>query len=168
MISLIVAMAKNRVIGIQNRLPWSIPEDLRRFRALTSGHPIVMGRKTFDSIGKPLPHRTNIVVTRDRSQSEERFAGCQVVSSLEEALLIAEDAQVPGNEEIFIIGGGEIYRQALPQADRLYLTLIDQDVEGDAFFPEIEWSSFQEISRERQESPVAFDFVVLQKVLKTS
>ena len=128
MVSIIVAMSKNRVIGDSNALIWHLPEDLKRFRQLTTGNTIVMGRKTYESIGKPLPNRRSIIITRDPDYSVD---GCEVVNSLEEALLLS-------NSDCFIIGGGEIYRQAIDLADRIYLTLIDKKFEGDTSFPEIE------------------------------
>ena len=127
MINIIVAMSKNRVIGDSNTLIWHLPEDLKRFRQLTTGNTIVMGRKTYESIGKPLPNRRSIIITRDPDYSVE---GCEVVNSLEEALLLS-------NSDCFIIGGGEIYRQAIDIADRIYLTLINKEFEGDTSFPEI-------------------------------
>ena len=127
MIKIIVAMSKNRVIGDSNTLIWHLPEDLKRFRQLTTGNTIVMGRKTYESIGKPLPNRRSIIITRDTDYSVE---GCEVVNSLEEALLLS-------NSDCFIIGGGEIYRQSIDIADRIYLTLINKEFEGDTSFPEI-------------------------------
>ena len=127
MIKIIVAMSKNRVIGDSNTLIWHLPEDLKRFRQLTTGNTIVMGRKTYESIGKPLPNRRSIIITRDPDYSVE---GCEVVNSLEEALLLS-------NSDCFIIGGGEIYRQSIDIADRIYLTLINKEFEGDTSFPEI-------------------------------
>ena len=120
-------MSKNRVIGDSNTLIWHLPEDLKRFRQLTTGNTIVMGRKTYESIGKPLPNRRSIIITRDLDYSVE---GCEVVNSLEEALLLS-------NSDCFIIGGGEIYRQAIDIADRIYLTLINKEFEGDTSFPEL-------------------------------
>src|SRR5690242_6914236 len=110
-ISLVVAMSENRVIGVDNHLPWHIPEDLKRFKKITSGHPIIMGRKTFESIGKPLPNRTNIIISRNKDYRAEGTITCH---SLADAIHWA--SQAPGNEEIFIIGGGEIFQQALPRA----------------------------------------------------
>ena len=127
MVKIIVAMSKNRVIGDSNTLIWHLPEDLKRFRQLTTGNTIVMGRKTYESIGKPLPNRRSIIITRDPDYSVE---GCEVVNSLEEALLLS-------NSDCFIIGGGEIYRQAIDIADRIYLTLINKEFEGDTSFPEL-------------------------------
>ena len=127
MVKIIVAMSKNRVIGDSNTLIWHLPEDLKRFRQLTTGNTIVMGRKTYESIGKPLPNRRSIIITRDPDYSVE---GCEVVNSLEEALLLS-------NNDCFIIGGGEIYRQVIDIADRIYLTLINKEFEGDTSFPEL-------------------------------
>ena len=127
MIKIIVAMSKNRVIGDSNTLIWHLPEDLKRFKELTTGNTIVMGRKTYESIGKPLPNRRSIIITRDTEYSVD---GCEVVNSLEEALLLS-------NSDCFIIGGGEIYRQAIDIADRIYLTLINKEFEGDTSFPEL-------------------------------
>jgi dihydrofolate reductase len=144
MISLIVAMSENRVIGVENRLPWNIPEDLKRFKKTTSGHPIIMGRKTFESIGRPLPNRTNLVITRNRGYQAE---GAVVCGSLREALEWA--GRAPGSNEIFVIGGGEIFREALPLADRIYLTLVEWPFEGDAFFPDFDEAKFSVRERER-------------------
>jgi dihydrofolate reductase len=144
MLSLIVAMSENRVIGVENRLPWHIPEDLKRFKQITSGHPILMGRKTFESIGKPLPGRTNVVISRNRDYRVEGVVTC---FSLEEALQWA--AKAPGSDEIFVIGGGEIFRQALPIADRIYLTEVEWPFEGDAHFPDFDETAFQEARQER-------------------
>ena len=129
MISIIVAASKNNVIGMQGGLPWKISDDLKRFKALTMGKPIVMGRLTWESIGRPLPGRQNIVITR---QSDFSADGCDVVASPATALAAAGDA-----EEIMVIGGSQIYDLFLPKAGRLYLTRVHIDVEGDAFFPEI-------------------------------
>ena len=134
MISIIVAASENNVIGAAGDLPWRLPDDLRRFKAITMGKPIVMGRKTWDSIGRPLPGRQNIVVTR---QAEFAAPGCDVVASKEEAVAATADA-----EEVMVIGGSQVYALFLPDAERLYLTRVHAEVEGDAFFPEIsefEW-----------------------------
>jgi dihydrofolate reductase len=128
MINIIVAMSKNRVIGDSNTLIWHLPEDLKRFKQLTTGNTIIMGRKTYESIGRPLPNRRSIIITRDLNYFVE---DCEVVNSLEEALLLS-------NNDCFIIGGGEIYKQSINIADKLYLTLIDKEFEGDTVFPEIE------------------------------
>lgn len=150
-LSLIVAMSENRVIGVQNRLPWSIPEDLKRFKQITLDHPIVMGRKTFESIGKPLPKRTNIVITRDKTY---RVEGGAVVHSFEEALEWARKA--PGAEEVFVIGGSEIFKLALPLAWRIYLTEVNWPFEGDTFFPDFPEDEYKEVSKEKlSETPSA-------------
>lgn len=160
MISLVVAMARNRTIGAGGRMPWHLPEDLKEFKRVTTGHPIVMGRKTYQSIGRPLPGRTNFVVTRDPAAS---FDGCRVVSSLDEALAQAAAVEVPGHEEVCVIGGGEIYRQALPLADRIHLTLIDADYDGDAHFPAFDWADYRVDSREARPGPPRFEFLVLSR-----
>ena len=140
LVSLIVAMANNRVIGRDNRLPWRLPADLAHFKRITMGKPMIMGRKTWESLPGLLPGRRHIVVTRDRSYQAE---GCTLAYSLDEALAAAGD--VP---EVMIVGGGTIYKESLPKADRLYLTLVDLDVEGDAHFPEIDFSQWRERKRE--------------------
>lgn len=137
-LSLIVATANNNAIGRNNELPWHLPQDLKYFKSVTLGKPVIMGRKTFESIGKPLPGRTNIVVTR---QKDWKFAGVLVAKSVEEALEIGQQFRNEQDnlaEEIMVIGGAEIYRHALPIADRVYLTRIDANVDGaDAYFPEL-------------------------------
>ncbi len=130
MIKIIVAISKNRVIGDSNKLIWHLPSDLKRFKEITTGHPIVMGRKTYQSIGRPLPNRRNIIVTRDE---EFEVEGCEVVNSIEEALLLT-------NSDCFIIGGGEIYKQSLNLAEQIYMTQIDEEFEGDTTFPELDRS----------------------------
>ena len=161
MISFVVAMARNRVIGAGNKLPWQLPEDLKRFREITTGHPIIMGRKTFKSIGRPLPKRTNIVITRDPAL---KFEGCIRCGSLDEAIERASHPEVPGHEEICVIGGGEIYRQCMARVDRIYLTLIDHDVQGDAYFPEFNRSDYREVSRESRTEPFVHHFLVLDRI----
>ena len=139
-ISLICAASQNGVIGRDNRLPWRLPADLAHFKRLTTGHHILMGRKTYESIGKPLPNRTSIVITR---QTGFQADGCLVAHSLEEALGLCSN-----DEELFIIGGAEIYRQALPVADKIYLTRIWHNFEGDTFLFEIDSSIWMETCRE--------------------
>ena len=160
MISIIVAVAKNGVIGDKNSLLWHLREDMIHFRTTTSGHPVVMGRKTYDSIGRPLPKRTNVVITRDTNLAIE---GCTVVHSLDEAV-----AMFDKSEEVFIIGGAQIYKQALPIADRIYLTVIDKEYEGDTSFPEIDYSAWKDISREEyprgEEFEHPFAFITLEKL----
>lgn len=129
-ISLIAALSENRVIGKDNKLPWHIAEDLKRFKQLTLHHPVIMGRKTFESIGRLLPQRMNIIISRDQSY---RVEGATVAHSLEEAIAIASQHD---RTEIFIIGGGQIFTQALSIADRLYMTLVHTTIEGDAYFPD--------------------------------
>jgi dihydrofolate reductase len=144
MISLIVAMGRNRVIGRDNNLIWHLPADLKHFKETTMGSPLIMGRKTFESMGKALPGRTNVVVTRKPGFIAP---GCLVAGSLEQALEL-----VSGEPEIFIAGGGEIYRQSMHLADRMYITIIDHDFDGDTFFPEFpdeEWV----IAEERRHGP---------------
>jgi len=159
-ISIIVAMAQNRTIGINNTLPWRCPEDLKHFKALTMGHHMIMGRKTFDSIGKPLPGRTTVVVTRNR---ELEITGCIIAHSLPEAITACA-----GDNEIFIVGGAELYVQALPLADTLYITEIRHDVAGDAHFPRFDASEWQEIEREprQQETPerLSYHFVTYRRL----
>ncbi len=161
---LVVAMASNRVIGRDGGMPWHIPADLRHFKSVTMGKPLVMGRKTFQSIGRPLPGRANIVITRDREFS---VPGVTVVSNVDDALQEAEStARRDGVGEIMVIGGGEIYARLLPVADRLYLTEIHQDSEGDVLFPEIDPAMWREIAREDiaadGETP-AYAFVTLDR-----
>lgn len=158
-ISVIAALARNRVIGIENRLPWRLPEDLAHFKAMTLGHPILMGRKTFESLGRPLPGRTNIVITRNSSYRPE---GCLVADSIPAAIALCQDV-----DEVFFIGGAELYTQVIPLADRLYLTEVDIEAEGDAWFPDYDRSAFTEISRESHTGAkgdtMRFDFVVYQR-----
>ena len=134
-LSLIAAMARHRVIGVDNRLPWHVPEDLQHFKRITLGKPIIMGRRTWVSLGRPLPGRHNIVLTR---QSEWVAEGATVVTSLDAALIAATDA-----EEVFVIGGAELYQLALPRAQRIYLTEIELDVVGDAYFPPLDTAQWQ-------------------------
>ena len=154
-ISLIAAMAQNRVIGKGNEMPWHLPADLGHFKAVTLGKPIIMGRKTYESIGRPLPGRVNIVISSNAQYSLE---GCETVTSLEEAIKLVEDV-----EELMIIGGGFLYSQTLAQADRLYLTFIDLDVEGDTKFPEYEHLNLKEVKREKclkdEKNPYDYEFV---------
>ena len=158
-ISVIAALAKNRVIGIENRLPWRLPEDLAHFKALTLNHPILMGRKTFESLGRPLPGRTNIVITRNLDYKQE---GCLVADSIPGAIALCADA-----DEIFFIGGADLYAQAIPLADRLYLTEVDIEAAGDAWFPDYDRSVFKEVSREPltggKGDVLGFDFVVYER-----
>jgi len=157
LIAIIVAMAKNRAIGIDNTLPWRCPEDLKHFKTLTMGHHMIMGRKTFDSIGRPLPGRTTVVVTRD---PELKIQGCLIAHSLPEALKLC------GNNA-FIVGGADIYAQSIDYADILYITEIQQAVSGDAYFPEFDPSLWREVSREVRNQdtpqPLEYHFVTYQR-----
>ncbi len=161
-ISIIVAHSKNMVIGKGNDLIWEIPDDHARFKKITMGHPVIMGRKTWESIPekfRPLPGRTNFVITRDNSYSAP---GATVTTSIEDALASAR--QAPGNEEIFVVGGGEIYKAALPFTDRLYITLIDKEVEGDTFFPEYANIFTKKISEESREfEGLKYSYLILEK-----
>ncbi|MCP4595700.1 dihydrofolate reductase, partial [Neptuniibacter sp.] len=135
-LAIIVAQAKNRVIGVNNKLPWRLPEDLRYFKQVTMAKPIIMGRNTFESIGRPLPGRTNIVISRNPDYAP---ANVKVVSSLDAAIELAESiCLIDGAEEVMVIGGAQIYEQALEKADRLYLTEVDTEIEGDAWFPDFD------------------------------
>jgi dihydrofolate reductase len=158
-ITLIAAMAANRAIGLDNRLPWRLPADQRRFKRLTMGHPMIMGRRTFDSIGgQPLPGRPTIVVTRDPRWSG---SGVEVAHSVDEALDRAR------GDEVFVAGGEEIFRLALPRADRIQLTRIDRDFPGDTFFPEIDEGDWEIVEREDHgptaETPFSYSFLVMDR-----
>jgi dihydrofolate reductase len=157
MISIIVVIAKNRAIGKDNKLLWDIPEDMERFKKITMGHTVVMGGKTFESIGRPLPDRNNIVVTLEK---DFKAPGCEVRHSLEDVLEWAKKA----DEEIFIIGGGQIYKQSLPYADKLYLTVVDDIVEdADTFFPD--YSEFKNVVYERdsRDENIKYKFLELTR-----
>jgi dihydrofolate reductase len=163
-VSLIAALTTNRVIGKNNDLPWRLPDDMKYFMQTTKGHPVIMGRKNYESLPqkfKPLPHRLNIIVTR---QKNYRAENCRVVHSLQQALDVAHKATTG---EIFIIGGAEIYAQSLSKADRLYLTEIDAVLEGDTYFPPIDRNQWQEKSRTHhppdERHAYAFDFVVYER-----
>ena len=149
-ISIISAMASNRAIGIRNTLPWQLPEDLKRFKELTMGHHIVMGRKTYDSIGKPLPGRDTVIVTRN---ADYAVPGCLAVNSLDAALTVSH-----GDTEVFFVGGAELYRQALAIAHRIYLTEIQRVFDGDAFFPEFDPSQWIETARDKHRTEGANGF----------
>lgn len=160
MIAIIVAVAENAVIGADNGLPWRLPDDLKRFKALSLGKPVVMGRRTFDSIGRPLPGRTNIVVSRQAGLAIE---GAIVARSLDDALVAAGAAS-----EIVVIGGAGIFRQALPRTDTIHLTRVHARVAGDVFFPELDPAKWRETAVEHHAADerhlYAFSFVTLQRV----
>lgn len=158
-ISIIAALAKNRVIGIHNTLPWRLPDDLRHFKALTMGHHIIMGRKTYESIGKPLPGRTTVIITRGDFAAPE---GVKIAHALDEAIAVCGT-----DEEIFFVGGAQLYAQALPLADRLYLTEIQSEVEGDAWFPAFDRAQWREASRDKRRdeaSGLEYHFVVYDRL----
>lgn len=162
MISCIVAMDQNRVIGVENQLPWRLPEDLKHFKKTTQHHAVIMGRKTYDSIGKPLPNRRNIVLSR---QAGLEIAGCDVCQTIEQALKLCT-----GDTEVFVIGGEQIYKLAMPYAKRLYVTQVHTKVaKGDAHFPEIsarEWKKVSEEDRSADEKHAfAYSFLVFERHL---
>lgn len=165
-----VAAADNRCIGVNNALPWHLPEDLKYFKRVTMGKPIIMGRLTFESIGKPLPGRTNIVITRngDRFKSVPAYEGIKVANSLDEAIQIAEAiASIDGREEVMVIGGAGIYQLCLPRADRLYYTRVHARVQGDAFFPELNWEEWNLVASEKHlaagPNPYDYSFCVYDR-----
>ncbi|MCB1842486.1 MAG: dihydrofolate reductase [Halioglobus sp.] len=165
-VALIAAVAENGVIGRDNGLPWHLPADLAYFKRVTLGKPIIMGRKTFVSIGRPLPGRSSIVISRN---AQFMAPGCSVVSSLDIALVLADDIARNDNvSEAVVIGGAEIYAAALPLADRLYLTEVHASVDGDAWFPRFDRSQWRECSRDRQpagaSNPYDYSFVVYERV----
>ena len=157
-IALIAALAQNRVIGVNNTLPWRLPEDLQHFKALTLGHHILMGRKTFESIGRVLPGRTTVIVSRTGYNAP---AGCLVTASIPAALAVCAD-----DSEVFFVGGAQLYAQVLPLAQRLYLTEIKAEFEGDAWFPALDRTEWDEISRDPRHdiaSGLHYDFVIYQR-----
>jgi dihydrofolate reductase len=164
MISIIVATAENGVIGKDNQLLWRLSADLKQFKALTTGHAIIMGRKTFESIGKPLPNRTNIAISRQHNFDFPE--GVLHANSLEKAIEIAKNRAQ--NEEIFIIGGGNVYEQALAIADKIYLTEVKANIKGDAFFPKLNTADWKEIARislqKDEKNEYDFDFVELERI----
>tara|TARA_S200000501_G_scaffold24178_1_gene20915 strand:- start:2588 stop:3091 length:504 start_codon:yes stop_codon:yes gene_type:complete len=162
-VSIVVAMSRNFGIGRENQLPWHLPEDLKNFKAITMGKPIIMGRKTFDSIGRPLPGRTNIVVTRNRGWSSNTVL---VARGFEEALLLAKNAcHQNDRKELMVIGGEMIYRAALPVVSRIYLTEVKGDIAADTFFPTFDRSQWVEQNRRRGkiQADFSYDFVILDK-----
>jgi len=157
-VSIIAAMAENRVIGRGNEMPWEVPSELKRFKETTMGHPVIMGRKTFESIGHPLPGRKNVIIT---SQQDYSAAGSIIVPDLQAALAACE-----GADEVFICGGDTVYREAMQFADRIYLTIIDEEFDGDSFFPEIP-EDFVEVRRTRiEEDVLPYDMVLYERVGK--
>ncbi len=159
MLSIIVAIAENNAIGKGNQLLWHLPEDMKRFKQLTTGHTVIMGRKTYESLPekfRPLPNRRNVVIT----QSNISFEGCERVHSISEAL-----EKMDPEQENFIIGGGEIYKAFLPFTDRLYLTVVNQAFEADTFFPEIDLTQWRELARESHSANgLSYDFIDLERI----
>ena len=161
MMKLIVAKASNNVIGNNNNLIWHLPNDLKHFKNLTTNHPIVMGRKTYESLGRPLPNRKNIIITRDKNYTDDKVV---ITYSLEEAIAKAKEI----NEDYFIIGGGEIYKQALMQADELFITEVHHDFDGDTYFPEIDEEAYSETAREHHlkddKHPYSYSFITYERI----
>lgn len=159
-ISIIVAVSKNRAIGKANRLLFDIPDDLKRFKRITKGHAIIMGQRTFESIGKPLPERANIIITDDMNYKAQ---GATVTHSIDEAVA---EAGARENSEVFICGGGMIYRQFMPLADKLYLTLVDSEADGDTFFPDWSKDFTKEVSREEhtdEKTGIKYSWITLER-----
>lgn len=166
MISIIVAAAENGVIGRDNKMPWHIPADLKYFKRVTMGKPVIMGRRTFDSIGRPLPGRTNIVVTR---QSNLAIDDVELAHSLEQALEIAGNLPLnDAGEEVMVIGGAQLYNEAIARAQRLYLTRIHADINGDTYFPGLDDKEWYEVSRDNftadSSNPHDYSFIVLERM----
>ena len=166
MIAIIAAIDEKRGIGKDNKLPWHIPEDLKRFKQITSGHTVIMGRKTFESIGRVLPNRTNIIITRDQDFDPHKFyssENCDVLTanSLEEAIEKAQEKE--GSEEVFIIGGGQVYAEGITKADKLYLTLVDGDFNCDTFFPDYSNFAKEKFIGAGEENGIRYKFIELEK-----
>lgn len=158
-ISIVVAISENRAIGKDNKLLWYLPNDLKHFKAITSGHTVIMGRKTYESVGKPLPNRRNIIITRQ----DIKIEGCEVVNSIKAALELCRTER-----EVFIVGGAEIYKQSLHLTDRIYLTVVHQQFEGDSFFPEIKKTDWLQASREDHQpddkNSLPYSFITYERV----
>jgi len=159
-ISHIVAASKNNIIGTDNTLPWDLPEDMKFFKEKTKGHSIIMGRKTYESIGRPLPHRLNIIITR---QEDYQVGGAHVVSTIDAAITLCKEHRAEYGEEAFIIGGGEIYKQSLPLTDVIYLTRIHQDFQGHTSYPALNPTEFEETDRQDRTEPIPFSFLVYKR-----
>lgn len=157
-VSIVVAISENHVIGKDNKLLWYLPNDLKHFKEITSGHTVIMGRKTYESVGKPLPNRRNIIITRQNITIE----GCEVVNSIEAALALCTN-----EAEVFIVGGAEIYRQSMHLTDRIYLTIVHKEFDGDSYFPQIEPAEWKETAREDYEpdakNALPYSFITYQK-----
>ena len=157
--TIVVAISENHVIGKENKLLWYLPADLKHLKEITTGHTVIMGRKTYDSVGKPLPRRRNIIITR----KDTAISGCEIVHSVEEAIDLCK-----GETEVFILGGAEIYRQSMHLTDRIYLTIIHQDFDGDSFFPEINKAEWKEVYREDhqpdEKNNLPYSFITLERL----
>ncbi len=160
-VTIVVAISENHVIGKDNKLLWYLPNDLKHFKDITTGHTVIMGRKTYESVGKPLPKRRNIIITRQ----DIKIEGCEVVNSIEAALKLAI-----GEEEVFIVGGAEIYKQAMLLTDRIYLTIVHKEFDGDSFFPEINLNEWKAVSREDhgpdEKNSLPYSFITYEKVIR--
>ncbi len=157
-VSIIVSMSRNRAIGKNNRLPWDIPEDLKWFKKITYGHPVIMGRKTYESIGGLLPGRDNIIISKKKGYS---IPGARVFNSIEDAL---HEFDTSKGNEVFIIGGEEVFHKALEYTDRIYLTLVHREFKGDTFFPEIPEFQFKEVFLKRHSGPIPFTITILERI----
>jgi dihydrofolate reductase len=157
-VTIVVAISENNAIGKNNQLLWYLPADLKHFKNITTGHTVIMGRKTYDSVGKPLPNRRNIIITR----KDITIEGCEVVKSIEDALALSA-----GEEEVFIVGGAEIYKQSIHLTDRIYLTIVHQEFDADSFFPEINYDEWQETEREDhqpdEKNKLPYSFITLDR-----
>jgi len=158
-VSIVVAIAENYAIGKNNQLLWHMPADLKHFKQITSGHTVIMGRRTYDSVGKPLPNRRNIIITRQNIS----IPGCEVVKSVDEALGLCA-----GEEEVFIVGGAEIYKLAMDQSDRIYLTIVHHSFDADTVFPEIDYMQWKETVREDhqpdEKHKYSYSFITLDRI----
>jgi len=159
-LSHIVAASQNNVIGVNNDLPWHIPEDMKFFRDKTKGKSLIMGRKTFESVGHPLPKRLNVVVTRQKDYAPE---GAVVVSSVEDGIEICKSKVDEYGDEVFIIGGGQIFKDTMDIVDIIYLTRIHKDYDGDILYPDVDPLKFEEVERREREEPVPFSFLTYRK-----
>lgn len=159
-VTIVVAISENNAIGKNNKLLWHLPNDLRHFKQITTGHTVIMGRKTYESVGKPLPNRRNIIITRQAITIE----GCEVVNSIEAALALCTHEQ-----EVFIVGGAEIYRQAMPVTNRIYLTIVHKQFEGDSFFPEINKHEWKEVYCQNHQpddkNPLPYSFITIERLV---
>jgi dihydrofolate reductase len=157
-VSIVVAVAQNNAIGKDNKLLWHLPKDLKHFKEITTGGTVIMGRKTYDSVGRPLPNRRNIIITRQQIE----IAGCEVVNSVEAALDLCRD-----EAEVFIVGGAEIYKQAMPLTDRIFLTIVHENFEADTYFPEIKEDIWKQTDRQDYEpdekNPLPYSFMTLER-----